>query len=61
MKSLKYALCGLWAAVAIQAPAHAQFTPNFNGAPSNAIRVLATNAVAGPLNAVLAQADRIEV
>jgi hypothetical protein len=61
MKSLKYALCGLWAAVAIQAPALAQFTPNLNGAPAHAGRALATNAIAGPLNVALAQAARIEV
>ena len=58
MKSLKYALCGMLAAVAIQAPAYAQAAPNFNGAPPNAVRVLATAAIRVPLDAVLAQAQQ---
>ncbi len=58
MKPLKYALFGLIAAMAVQAPAFAQPAPNFNNAPPNAIRVLATAAIKPPIDAVMADAQK---
>jgi molybdate transport system substrate-binding protein len=57
MKLLKYALFGLAAAAAVQSPAFAQ-AANLNNAPPNAIRVMVTAAIRGPLDAVMAQAQQ---
>ncbi len=58
MKPISRLIWGLLAAVALQAPAQAAQAPTVANAPAGAVRVMATAAIRGPLDAVVVQAEQ---